>query len=216
MPAEIQKLSKADETKARALLARVDGLLDRAKENRENQERTFVEIGIALLDVKNTQAWLLSGQHSFDSYVKGCETRFGKSRTQLYGAKAVAERLLPAVSKEQLIDMGISRAMPLAMYVKNTGKSAQPLVASALDPQKDVTEFRAEIAEAAHAPTEKGKWYDLGGFFCSAPEREEIERVFAQAGSDLPAEAPDWMRRKVVVQRLVAEFVSAWPCTENV
>lgn len=214
MPVQ-ELLPKTDETLARSLLARVDGLLDTARDGRDSLQRTYVEIGLALDEVENTKAWMLVS-HSFDGYIREhCEPKFGKSRTQIYGAKAVAHHLLPEISKDQLVEMGISKAMPLAMYVKRTGKSAVQLLEKALDSKVDVSEFRAAIAEAQHEKPEKGKWFDLGGFFCTKEEREEIERGLRSAENQepLPADISDWLKRKIVIQRLVSEFLSTYPET---
>jgi hypothetical protein len=213
MPAqEIQKFSKADERTAKELLACVNGLLDEARNGRESLERTYMDIAIVLDEVETSRAWMLVA-HSFDAYIKSCEARFGKSRTQLYGYRSVAKNLLPAIPKEQLISIGISKAMPLAQYVKQKGgKAPENLISKAADPNVGVDEFRAEIAAATHVQPEKGKWFEFGGAFLTPAEREEIERGFARAAEvePLPADISDWMKRKIVIQRLVAEFLSTY------
>ncbi len=208
-------LPKTDESVARRLLARVDGLLDTARDGRESLQKTYVEIGLALSDVEKSRAWIAGNFHSFEAYIKQCEGRFGRARTQLFGYKSVAERLLPEVSKEKLIEIGISRAMPLAQYVKRTGKPVGDLLNKALDPSVGVDEFRAAVAESEHSKPEKGKWFDLGGFFCTKEEREEIERGLraAERNEPLPENTSEWMTRKIVVQRLVQEFLSSYPET---
>jgi hypothetical protein len=208
-------LPKTDESVARRLLSRVDSLLDTARDGRESLQKTYVEIGLALDEVERERAWMLVAR-SYDSYIKEhCEPKFGKSRTQLYGARAAAKYLLPEVSKEQLVEMGISRAMVLAMYVKRTKKPAKELLEKALDPNVDTEQFRAEVAEAQHEKPEKGKWFDLGGFFCTKEEREEIERGLraAEKNEPLPENTSEWMTRKIVLQRLVQEFLSSYPET---
>ena len=210
-------LPKTDEKTAKALLAKVDGLLDDARNGRDSLHRTYVEIGLALDEVENTKAWMVR-HRSYDSYIKEhCEPKFGKSRTQLYGARAAAKYLLPEVSKEKLIEIGISRAMQLASYVKTTGKPAGVLLDKALDPKVDVDQFKAAIAEAKHERPEKGKWFDLGGFFCTPEEKEEIERGFKAAVEQgpLPQEASEWFVRKTVIQRLVMEFLSTYGAAPN-
>lgn len=206
-------LPKTDETQAKALLARVDGLLDDARNGRDSLHRTYVEIGLAIDEVEKSKAWMIRFR-SFDNYVKDhCEPRFGKSRTQIYGAKAVAHYLLPEVTKDQLVEMGISKAMPLAQYTRRKGSSpSQDLINKALDPKIDIAEFRAAISEAQHEKPEKGKWYDFGGAFLTADEKIEMEACFelAETIEPLPEDAPDWLIRKIVMQRLVAEFNSTY------
>jgi hypothetical protein len=210
---ELQVVSPA----AEELLARVDRLLDEARAGRECLERTFMDIAIALDEVEKSRAWL-SVAHSYDAYIKFCEARFGKSRTQLYGYRSVAKNLLPAVSKEQLLTIGISKAMPLAQYSKRkNGKLPASLINKALDGQVGVEEFKAAVAETQHEKPERTKWFDMQGFYVTADEKIEIEAGLERAETiePLPDNCPDWLVRKIVVQRLIAEFLSTYPCTEN-
>jgi hypothetical protein len=215
-----QEIQTVDTSAQEALLARVDALLDNARNGREFLERTFMDIAIALDEVETSKAWLLVS-HSYDGYIKGCEGRFGKSRTQLYGYRAVAKNLLPAVSKEQLLEMGISKAMPLAQYAKQkSGKVSDHLIGQALNPEVGVEEFRAEIAAASHTPLdEKGKWYEpFGGFYVSPEERAEFERVIALAReqASIPEDCPEWFQKKLIAQAMVMELLSSWGHTETV
>ena len=208
-------LPKTDEKVARRLLDEVDGLLDQARNGRESLQRTYVEIGAALLKVEQTKAWMSGGFHSFEAYIKSCEVRFGRARTQLFGYKAVAERLLPEVSKEQLIEMGISRAMPLAMYVKKTGKPAANLLRDALNPKVGAEQFEALVAEATHQTPEKGKWHQLS-LKAEDSEWGEIKRAMSVAlsratdGVPLPPETSEPLKNKISLLALAAEFLSTY------
>ena len=219
MPAqEIEVVSKTDRKDAEALLARVDELLDRARSGRDALNSTYVEIGVALDAVENTRAWMQVAR-SYDGYIREhCEPRFGKSRTQLYGARSTAKYLLPHMTPEQLIEIGISKAMPLAQYTKrHAGNLPENLVKQAIDPRVGVEEFKAAVAETQNEKPEKGKWFQIPGFFVTPEEKEEIERGLRRAEEiePLPETAPDWLKTKITVQRLVAEFLSTYPCTEN-
>jgi hypothetical protein len=213
----VQEIELADRQTQEALLARVDSLLDDSRATQERLARNFIEIGVALLEVNKTRAWSLR-HHSSDAYVKSCEDRFGRSRNVLYGYRSVAENLLPHLPAEKLLEIGISKAQPLAQYVKKTGKKpSEALLLAAGNPEVGVQEFRAGIAEAQHEKPETGKWYDVGGFFCTPEEQEEIERGLLRAAEvePLPEDCPDWLKRKIQVQRLVAEFLATYPCTEK-
>lgn len=214
---EIETVSPAAREKQQQLLTRVDLLLDDSRATQEHLARNFIQIGIALLEVDKSRAWTLRS-HSSDGYIKSCEARFGKGRTALYGFKSVAENLLPHLPEQKLLEMGISKAQPLAQYVKRTGKTpSAELLADAFNPKVEVEEFRASVAGALHEKPEKGKWYDLGGFFVSPEEKEEIDRGLEQAANNepLPDNCSEWMRKKIIIQRLVAEFLSTYPCTEK-
>lgn len=217
---EIEVVSPAETVKNEELLARVDSLIDEARTSEEKLHRDFLEIGVAMLEVQRAKAWL-NRARSWDTYVVDCGKRFGRGRSALYGYVSVAERLLPHMPAKQLVEMGISKAQPLAQYVKQKG-SAPPdsLVEKASDPNVGTEEFKAAVAETQHNKPEKGKWYDLGGFFCTPDERQEIDRVFALARLEiqLPAECPEWLERKLVFHAMTAECISTWEpnCTENV
>ena len=214
---EIETVSPADRQKQTELLDRVDALLDDSRATQDHLARNFIQIGIALLEVDKSRAWVLRAKSS-DQYIKNCEGRFGKGRTALYNFKSVAENLLPHVSEQKLLEMGISKAQPLAQYTRRSGgKLPESLINEALDPKVSVDEFRASIAEAQHEKPEKGKWYDLGGFYCTADEKIEIDMGLERAETiePLPENIPVWMARKIAIQRLVAEFLATYPSTEN-
>ena len=209
-----QEIQTVDTSAQEALLARVDALLDNARNGREFLERTFMDIAIALDEVETSKAWLLVS-HSYDGYIKSCEGRFGKSRTQLYMYRAVAKNLLPAMSKDELIAIGISKAGPLSQHVKRTGKNpSTELLRAANNPEVGVEEFRAEIAAASNTPLdEKGKWYEpFGGFYVSPEERAEFERVIALAReqASIPEDCPEWFQKKLIAQAMVMELLSSW------
>ena len=208
---------KVDVAQQKALLSKVDRLLESARSGMDNLSRTYVEIGVALDAVENAKAWLLVAR-SYDSYIKDhCEPKFGKSRTQLYNYRSVAKNLLPHMPADKLLEIGISKAQPLAQYVKHAGKLSSGLLAAAENPEVGVEEFRASIAESRHDKPEKGKWYDFGGAFLTADEKIEMDAGLERSETieTLPEDCPDWMIRKIVMQRLVAEFLSTYPCTEN-
>lgn len=205
-------IPKTDESAAKTLLAKMDELLEKARYGREELGKTYVDIGIALDEIESSRAWMLVA-HSFDGYIREhCEPRFGKSRTQLYGYRAIAKNLLPAVSKKQLIEMGVSRAMPLAQYVRLKGANPpESLINQALDPKVKVEEFESLIAEATHQSTEKGKWHQIS-IKAEDSEWEEIERAIsvALALGPLPVETSEPTKRKVALLRMSQEFLATY------
>jgi hypothetical protein len=217
MTQEIELVSSAELARNQELLAAVDSLLDETRVTEDRLHRNFLEIGVAMLAVQKAKAWLARAK-SWDSYVMDCGKRFGRGRTAIYSYTSVAERLLPHMPAKQLVEIGISKAQPLAQYAKRlTGKLPENLIESAINPEVGVEEFRASIAEVQHDKPEKGKWFDLGGFFCTADERIEIESGLERAETiePLPEDTPAWLARKIAIQRLIAEFLSTYPCTEN-
>lgn len=210
---EIETVTPIARKEQEKLLARVDSLLDDSRATQEHLARNFIQIGIALLEVDKSRAWVLRAKSS-DQYIKDCEGRFGKGRTALYGFKSVAENLLPHVPEQKLLEMGISKAQPLAQYIKRTGgKLPENLVKSAINPKISVEEFRASIAETLHEKPESGKWYEfLSGFYVTPAEKSEFERAILAAKSqiELPENCSEWLERKLVAQAFVAECLSSW------
>jgi len=194
------------------LLVRVDELLDAAREGRIRLSQTYVEIGIGLLDVKKSEAWKLRS-HSWDGYVRGCETRFGKARTALYGYASVAEQLGPYVEPKQLVAAGVSKMQPLAAMVKKTKKRpSDELLKAAGDPAIGVDEFRAKIATSQHLPADpKAKWRSIG-FFCDDDEWSEIQRAFALARreDEIDENLPETIVQFRTISCMAKECISSW------
>jgi hypothetical protein len=195
------------------LLTRVDSLLDQARQGRESLARNYIDIGLGLLEVKKTGAWA-AREHSWDAYVMSCESRFGKTRTALYGYVSCPEQLLPYVSQKQLVDMGVSKAQPLAALVKKTKKRpSDELLQAAVDSKVSVEDFRAKLAEAQHQqPEGKEKWRDLGGFYASNPEWEEIQRAFSYAREidEVGVDESEMIARKRILTAMARECISSW------
>jgi hypothetical protein len=207
----VEKLTGEARKAAKELLKQVDGLLDAAREQAENQAKTHIEIGEKLLEIETSRAWLLTEYKTFDEYLKQhCVPKFGRGRTALYGYKSTAKRLLPSMDRQTLIDMGISKAQVLGQYVKKKGAPPQELITRAIDPAVGVEEFRAEIADTIHEKPESGTWWEFGGFYVSKEERSEYERVMAVARQvlNLPADVSEWSERKAIWGALAAEFLS--------
>ena len=116
--------------------------------------------------------------------------------------------------EEKLVEIGISKAQPLATFVKNTGKKpSAKLLSAAENPEVGIEQFRAEIAETLHEKPESGKWYEfLAGFYVTPEEKAEFERaiVAAKAQIELPENCSEWLERKLVAQAMAAECLSSW------
>lgn len=211
MPQEIEVLKPAEVVRNQGLLAVVDSLLDETRATEDRLHRNFLEIGVAMLNVQKAKAWIARAK-SWDSYVMDCGKRFGRGRTALYGYTSVAERLLPHMPAEQLLDIGISKAQPLAQHVRHKGSAPdRKLVALASNPEVGAEEFRAALAESAHDKPEKGKWHEIS-FFASDEEWEEIETAlrYAEIADEVPADSPDWLKRKRAVVAMSKECISSW------
>lgn len=203
-----------DRAKSEALLRRVDELLDEARTTYEALHRNYVEIGVAILAVQTHKAWMFTPHKSYDQYVKGCEAKFGRGRTALYGYTSVARELLPYIDEKTLVEIGISKSQSLAAFVKRTGRKPNAcLIEAASNPEVGVEEFKASVAETLHEkPEAAGKWRDLGGAYFTEEEWAEVTRAFdyARIVDVIPMDVPDWLSRKRTIQRMAQECISSW------
>jgi len=194
------------------LLERVDILLDDARIGQQKLHENYVQIALAMLEVKTTKSFL-ARTHSWDAYLVSCGQRLGKKRTVLYSGVSVVEQLGPYIAPKQLVSMGVSKAQPLAAFVKHSGKKPTPaLLEAALDDKIGVEEFRAQIATAQHLPADpKGKWRSIG-FFCTDDEWSEIERAFALARreDEIDENLPETVVQFRTISAMAKECISSW------
>ncbi len=61
IPDQVQTVSTTDQLEGERLLAKVDSLLDTVRAMYDTLQVHYAEIGAALLDVRNTKAWMLRG-----------------------------------------------------------------------------------------------------------------------------------------------------------
>lgn len=185
----------------------------------KTQERTisssWVKLGGLAHKVRQKKYWSVYGYHSFGAFVASLEPKVNRKRSQVYLCVGVVETLGSQISDDDLQEMGITAAHELEKYAKESGKLvSQELIDFALDPEKDVEELRAEIATTLHkSPTEKGRWYEFGGFFVSDEERKLIEDAAETAKNIdpvIPHDIAEHAQRKEVMLRWCMEFLSTY------
>lgn len=188
--------------------------------NERTVSSSWVRLGSLAHKVRQKKYWQVYGHHSFGAFVASLEPKIKRKRSQVYLCVTVVETLGSQISEEKLEEMGISRANELKKYAKESGKLVpEELLKTALDPEKDVDNLRAEIADALHkSPDEKGKWYDFGGFYVTDDERKLIEDTIELAKSIdpvIPHDIPEHSQKKEVFLRLSMEFQSAYAGEER-
>jgi hypothetical protein len=172
----------------------------------------FARLGYLLNIVRQKKYWQDWGHSSFGSYIKEIETRVKRGRSQIYSAISVADRLLPYTDEATLEKIGISKATELAKMIKFTGAApSDSALRLAENPLIEIEEFKAFLHEENHVQKldDKGKFFDLKGFYCTPEERQEIEYVFdlaAKIDPPIPQETSEWERRKEIIFRLIREF----------
>jgi len=208
--------NKLEKQAASKLNKEVIGLLDEIKKQEGGLATNFAKLGVLLTQVRGKKYWLLWGYKSFGEYIESIREQVDKGRTQLYGCISIAEKLLPVVGEESLSQMGISKALELKKAMQLTGKKpSAELVIKAKDADVKVAELKASIANEYHIKdsSEKGNWWDFGGFYLTNDEKQEITDAMNVARKTDPViyqELPEHMQRKEILLRFAREYLSTY------
>lgn len=202
-----------DSLTAAQLKERVDKLLKSIGDNEWELGKRFVQLGNALLKVRQTKAWENWGFESFGGYIDSIRSLIDKGRTQLYATISVAEKLLPVVGEAKLEQMGITKAAELKKAVVDGKVPSDDLINKALDPKTGVKELRAGVFKETKQPeNEKGVYHDWGGAYLTPEEKTEFDRAFAVAEKELELkpDIPNHIRTKEVFLAFAREFLSTY------
>jgi len=179
-------------------------------------DSNYVKLSQYINEVRQKKYWLLGNYRTFGDYLESIEKKFGLGHSQLYVGMKVARNLLPSVAEKDLVDMGITKAGVLSKYVEQSGQNVVPeeILTLAKDPKTRSDQLDAAVNAKLHnVGMEKGKWYSMGGFFCTEDEKQEIEDALALAGSIdplVPNNIPMWQQHKEKVLRLAREFMGTY------
>ena len=192
----------------------VDSLLSQINSSESILRRDFAQLGTLLLRVRTKKYWHALGYPTFGSYIDKIKDKVGKGRTQLYQVVGVAEKLLPWMSPDDLAKIGISKAIELKKYIDQTGKlPPDDVVTAAENAEVGTAELKAILFQDKNPQTEQGTYFDLGGFYATKDERDEINRAFDVAAKTDPVvsnEIPEWARRKEIIQRLCMNYLAEY------
>jgi len=100
------------------VLGKIDEILSWEKTKEQEKDARFVELGQYLCEVRAGQYWRLENLKSFDEFL---EKRFPESRRKAYYLMAIHENLT-RVSKQQLREVGWSKAVELVKVVRKDGE----------------------------------------------------------------------------------------------
>jgi len=166
-----------------AVLALAEGLAADIIRNQFQQEERFVYLGKALLEIRTNSYWRNAGFTSFGKYIQHLSSIVRRERSTLYQYTATVERLLPVVGEDQLVAMGINKALVLGAGMKYTGKTPSPdLIAKAAGSATTTEELKSAVNQEfrIYVPTEQGVWRELG-FYADDEEFEEIKQAIEAA-----------------------------------
>jgi hypothetical protein len=209
-----QPFTTKEEQAATKLKAEIDTLLGSIAALERSLSQDWVKLGHYLHEVRERKFWILFGYKSFGSYIMEIGEKVGKGRSRLYQSVGIVEKL-PGVTDSELTEIGISKASELCKLTA-AGKSVpQELIAKAKRPETTIDQVREDVFNTLHStPEAKGRYYDLGGFYCSAEEKAEIDLGFQAAlrvDPAVPQELPEWAQRKEALTRMVREFLATYP-----
>ncbi len=203
----------AQKQQALQLREEISSFLALNREHKEALEGNFVEIGTRLATIRTELYWQIWNHRNFSEFMKSLD-----SRTQNYHCLGVARDLLPLISKEDLVRIGISKASVLRAMVKG-GKSISPeLIAMARDKTKEELEGTVAKELGLVEDAEKGTWFSFGGARMEDEERAEFLRTANLAireGGLESEEITNWqevpsLKKKQIIQVICAEFISTY------
>jgi hypothetical protein len=177
--------------------------------------RSYVQLGALALEVRNGKHWETWGYPNFNAFVSEIGDRIRKGRTQIYNAISVVERLSPFVESQRLEEMGITNATALARAVRITGKRPSEKLVEEGE-KLDSNDYRNKIAEEFRIFDDRpadARWKELGGFWCTPDEWEELQYAFWIARRTDPviaSETPSWAALKEIITRMAQEYVATY------
>ena len=199
---------------AQELEGKIELITRKIVSEKESLDRNFVRLSQLINEVRQKKYWLLGSYKSFGDYLADCEKKFGVGHSQLYVGMKVARNLLPSVSEEDLVNIGITKAGMLSKYVEQSGQSVIPEDIMETARGKKSEELDALVNSRLHnVMPEKGKWLNLGGFFCDDSEKQEITDALELAKSIdpvVPNNVPQWQQLKESYLRLAREFLGTY------
>lgn len=216
----LQGIAKSftDEQKqeAQELQTKIEDITQTILEEKQSLDRNFVKLSQYINEVRQKKYWLLGNFKSFGDYLESIEKRFNVGKSQLYVYMSTTRNLLPSMGEEELVDIGITKAKVLSKYVEQSGQQTIPddILAAAKDPNTTVDRLDAEVNSKLHnVMPEKGKWFQIPGFFLDEDERAEILDAFALAKSIDPViknDIPQWQQMKETMLRMAREFIGSY------
>lgn len=225
MPEAVQKTydpellappTKEEKAEAHSTHQQILALISEARVQEQELDANYVKLGVKVNLMQSKKHWITLGYASWTEYFDFLQNKFGAGRTQLYQYLGIAKTLLPTISEQNLIAMGVSKASELKRAVQTTGQQpSQEIIDLAANPKVGVHQFRAKLHQEQHiiGDEPKGKWFDFKGCYLTDEERKEIFQAFDYAKKVdpvVPTNWPDHVQFKEVLLRLCREFTGAW------
>lgn len=208
--------TQEEKSKAHATHAQILALISEVTAQEKDLDGNYVRLGSKINTMQAKKYWIILGYASWTEYFDFLQNKFGTGRTQLYAYLGIAKTLLPAVSEQKLIDMGVSKASELRKAMQTTGvKPSEAIIDMAVNPKVGLSEFRASVHKENHIVDEgeKGKWFDFKGCYLTDDEKREIFGAFDYArrvDPPISKKLPDHVQFREIMLRLAREFTGSW------
>jgi len=205
-------LAPADLTEAQQIAQEIEFITDQITEKEAWLQIGWVKLGMLVNRVHEKKFWLDYGYQNFPAFVQDIASRVDRKRSYIYQCRGIAERLLPQLPPDTLIEMGISKAGELQKLTKLGKLIPQEIIDKALTAK--IYEVRAVVQTALNpaAPLEEGKWFDLGGCYFTKEELTLYKLAFDCALKDadqpIATDLADHVQKKIVLTRFAAEYLS--------
>lgn len=210
-----QSFSDQDRAEAKHIEHKISEITKVILAEKQSLDSNFVKLSQLIDEVRRKKYWLLGNYKTFGDYLTDCEKRFQIGHSQLYVGMKIVRNLLPSVSEEELVGIGISKAGVLSKYVEQSGQSVIPEDILEAAKTKKTDELDGLVNSRLHnvMPEQQGKWLALGGFYADEDEKQEILQAWELAKSIdpvIPNSIPSWRQLKEAQLRLAREFLSSW------
>jgi len=203
-------IQKAD-TEAVELVASFEALFDEAIKDEFNLDQKRMRMGATLDAIRTTEAWSKVGYETFDKFVTAMGDKYKKGRTSLYIYAGIVRDLAPYASTEQLQQIGVTKGKALAAAVKASGKAPSAellsLAASSDVTEQDLREMIFNETQILTPPKENMTYLDLGGFYVTVDEKNELQELWEVAQRVGELEGDTKSVRKQCLLYIAADFL---------
>ena len=180
------------------VLGKIDEILAWDKSQAHERDLRFVDLGRYLCEVRAGQYWRIDKMKSFDEFL---EKKFPNSRRMAYYIMAIHEHL-PRVPKQQLREMGWTKARELAKVARREGErfESAPWVHKAQALPKE--EFRREVEK--HLTGRETEPWELLYFKLYKSQLKVVEQALETAGLMLGSDKS----RGYCLEMICADFLA--------
>jgi hypothetical protein len=181
-------------------------------------EHGYATLGSLLAEVQSNKYWQALGYPSFGKYIAHLSETYNKGRSQLYHYFGTVKELAPFIAKEELNEMGISKAAELKPFAR-AGTLTPEIIEQAKNPKTTVKDLRKILFDSDQPEgtptTPKGEWLDLeAAFYVTADEKSEILDALKAAANTDPIEpvgSKPWQKMKNIIIKMSREYLSSNP-----